>query len=374
VSIANLKFEKFKMTAIKFIFKSSVSIPQKLNHFKFILYEAKLFYMAEVEGIDGRTIAEHKEKLDKVSKEISKLIVGQKDVINGLFLGLLSNGHVLVEGVPGIAKTLLIRTLAKATGCDFKRIQFTVDLLPTDITGITAYHKDKGFYVVKGPIFTNFILADEINRAPPKTQSALLEAMGERQVTIGKETFQLPNPFFVMATQNPIESAGTYPLPEAQIDRFLLKLYMGYPSSEEEMKILKQNINLYKFEDFGIKAVITPQDIIKMQEDVKKIYVNPKVEKYCVNIVDATRNPKKYDIKLGKYIELGSSPRASIGLYIVSKANALLHGKNFVIPDFVKEIAHPVLRHRIILNYEGVAEGIKTDDIIKEILEKVPVP
>jgi MoxR-like ATPase len=330
--------------------------------------------MAEAEGMDERTISGHRAKLEQVNREISKLIVGQKDVINGMFLGLLCNGHVLVEGVPGIAKTLLIRVLAKATGCDFKRIQFTVDLLPTDITGITAYHKDKGFYVVKGPVFTNFILADEINRAPPKTQSALLEAMGERQVTIGKETFTLPNPFFVMATQNPIESAGTYSLPEAQIDRFLLKIYMDYPTSEEEIKILRKNINLYKFDEFDIKAGITPQDIINMQEDVKKIYMSQKVEQYCVNIVDATRRPKKYGIKLGKYIELGSSPRASIGLFIVSKANAVLHGKNFVIPDYVKEIAAPVMRHRMILNYEGMAEGIKTDNIVKEILEKVPIP
>ena len=330
--------------------------------------------MGEGEGIDERTIDAHREKLENVKREIGKLIVGQKEVIDGLFLGLLCNGHILVEGVPGIAKTLIIRTLAKATGCDFNRIQFTVDLLPTDITGITVYNKDKGFYVVKGPVFTNFILADEINRAPPKTQSALLEAMGERQVTIGKETFILPNPFFVMATQNPIESAGTYSLPEAQIDRFLLKLFMDYPTSDDEMKILKKNINLYKFDDFNIKAAITPQEILKMQEDTKKIYMGQKVEQYCVNLVDATRRPKKYGIKLGKYIEIGSSPRASIGLFIVSKANALVHGKNFVIPDFVKEIAHIVMRHRIILNYEGMAEGIKTDDIVKEILEKVPIP
>jgi MoxR-like ATPase len=330
--------------------------------------------MVENEGIDERTIDSHREKLEGVKREIAKLIVGQQDVVSGLFLGLLSNGHVLVEGVPGIAKTLLIRTLAKVTGCEFNRIQFTVDLLPTDITGITAYNKDKGFYVVKGPVFTNFILADEINRAPPKTQSALLEAMGEKQVTIGKETFMLPIPFFVMATMNPIESAGTYSLPEAQIDRFLLKLYMDYPTSDEEIKILKKNINLYKFEEFSIKSAISPQDIIKMQEDTKKIYMGQKVEQYCVNLVDATRRPKKYGIKLGKYIEIGSSPRASIGLFITSKANALMHGKNFVIPDFVKEIAHPIMRHRIILNYEGMAEGIKTDDIVKEILEKVPIP
>lgn len=330
--------------------------------------------MAGAEGIDERVIDSYKDKIEAIRREIAKVIVGQEEVVDGLLTGLVCNGHVLVEGVPGIAKTLIIRAIARATGCDFKRIQFTVDLLPADITGITAYHKEKGFYVVKGPVFTNFLLADEINRSPPKTQSALLEAMGERQVTIGKQTFSVPDPFFVMATQNPIESAGTYPLPEAQIDRFLLKLYMFYPDSSEELKILKRNIQLYKFENFGLKSVITPQDILKMQGDVKKIYMSKKVEQYCVNLVDATRNPKKYKIRLGKYVEWGSSPRASIGLFIVSKARAFIHGKNFVIPDFVKEIALPILRHRIILNYEGLAEGIKTDDIVKEILGKVPIP
>ncbi len=330
--------------------------------------------MVEAEGIDERVIDSYKDKLESIRKEIAKVVVGQEEVVDGLLTGLVCNGHVLVEGVPGIAKTLLIRALARVTGCDFKRIQFTVDLLPTDITGITAYHKEKGFYVVKGPIFTNFVLADEINRAPPKTQSALLEAMGERQVTIGKQTFGVPDPFFVMATQNPIEAAGTYPLPEAQVDRFLLKVYMFYPDSSEEMKILKRNIQLYKFENFGLKSVITPQDITKMQTDVKNIYMSKKVEQYCVNLVDATRNSKKYKIKLGKYVEWGSSPRASIGLFITSKARAFIHGKNFVIPDFVKEVALPILRHRIILNYEGLAEGIKTDDIVREILAKVPIP
>jgi len=330
--------------------------------------------MAEAEGITEGTVEEYSVKLETVRREISKIVVGQHDVVNGLLIGLLCNGHVLVEGVPGIAKTLLIRTLARVTGCDFKRIQFTVDLLPTDITGITAYHKDKGFYVVKGPVFTNFILADEINRAPPKTQSALLEAMGEHQVTIGKETFKLDDPFFVMATQNPIETAGTYPLPEAQVDRFLLKIYMGYPDTSEEQKILSRNINLYKFEDFGLGPVINPKDIIRMQQDVKNVYMSKKIEQYCVKLTDATRDPKKYKIKLGKYIQWGGSPRTSIGLFITSKANALIHGKNFVIPDFVKEVAHPVMRHRVLLNYEGLAEGIKTDDIVKEVLEKVPVP
>jgi len=330
--------------------------------------------MMEYEGIDNSTIEIYRDKLEKVKREIGKVVVGQEKIIDGLFLAVLSNGHILVEGVPGIAKTLLIRALASVTGGTFSRIQFTVDLLPTDITGITIYQKEKGFSVEKGPIFANFILADEINRAPPKVQSALLEAMAEHQVTIGKQTFTLPNPFFVMATQNPIETAGTYPLPEAQIDRFLLKLYMEYPSANEEIKILKQNINLYKFEEFGLRKVLQPGEIIKMQNDVKKIYMSKKIEEYCIRLVDATRNPKKYNIELGKYVEWGASPRASIGLYIVSKANALLHGKNFVIPDFVKEIAHPILRHRIILNYEGLAEGVKTDDIVKEILDKVPIP
>lgn len=330
--------------------------------------------MAEVAGIAESVVEGHMRNLETIRREISKVVVGQHEVVNGLLLGLLCNGHVLVEGVPGIAKTLLIRTLASVTGCKFKRIQFTVDLLPTDITGITAYHKEKGFYVVKGPVFTNFVLADEINRAPPKAQSALLEAMGERQVTIGKETFRLDDPFFVMATQNPIETAGTYPLPEAQVDRFLLKLYMEYPNTSEEQKILKQNINLYNFEDFGLKPVMYPDNIIKIQQDVKNIYMSKKIEQYCVNLTDATRNPKKYKIKLGRYIQWGGSPRTSIGLFVVSKANALLHGKNFVIPDFVKEVAHSIMRHRIILNYEGLAEGIKTDDIIKEVLSKVPVP
>ncbi len=327
-----------------------------------------------VETLNEAIIKSHKAKLDRIKEEISKVVVGQENVINNLLIGLLSNAHVLVEGVPGIAKTLLIRTLAKVTGCQFKRIQFTVDLLPTDITGITAYQKDKGFYIVKGPIFANFVLADEINRAPPKTQSAMLEGMGERQVTIGKETFKLPNPFFVMATQNPIETAGTYTLPEAQIDRFLFKVFMGYPTFEEEKQVLTQNISLKKFEDFKVYSVITPEDILIMQSDVKKIYLSEKIKNYIVSIVDATRNPDKYHIKLGKYIRWGSSPRGGIGLLIASKSIALVHGDQYVNPQHVKEVAHSVLRHRIILSYEGIAEKITTDDIISEILSKVPVP
>ncbi len=324
--------------------------------------------------LDESVIKEYSEKIEKIRKEISKMVVGQNDVIDKLFIGILSNGHVLIEGVPGVAKTLLIRTLAKTVGSKFNRIQFTVDLLPTDITGITSYNVEtKEFYVVKGPIFANFLLADEINRAPPKTQSAMLEVMAERQCTIGKETFPVPDPFFVLATQNPIETAGTYNLPEAQIDRFLLKVFMPYPEMGDEKKILDQNINIHKFDDFDIKTVIQGSEIIKMQQDTKKVFLNEKIEDYIVKIVDATRNPDKYKLKLGQYIEWGCSPRASIGLFITSKAAAMINGRTYVTPNDVKEVALPVMRHRIIPNYEGMAEGIKTDDIIKEILKKIPI-
>ena len=309
-----------------------------------------------------------------IKKEISKIIVGQDSTVNALLVGLLSNGHILVEGIPGIAKTLLIRALSQTTGGVFSRIQFTVDLLPTDITGITAYNPQKGFYVVKGPIFANFLLADAINRAPAKVQSALLEAMQERQTTIGKQTFPMMNPFFVMATQNPIETSGTYPLPEAQIDRFLFKLYMGYPTLENEKKVLRQNIQLKKFEEYNIMPIISPQKLLEMQKAVQEVYLGEEIEKYIIRIVDSTRNSKDYNVEMGKYIQWGGSPRASIGLYIASKANAFMQGSSFVTPQHVKEIAYPILRHRIILNYEGLADDIKSDSIIKEILAKVPIP
>ncbi|MBR9676416.1 MoxR family ATPase [Candidatus Woesearchaeota archaeon] len=288
-------------------------------------------------------------------------------------MAMVCNGHVLVEGVPGIGKTLLVRALSKIMHLDYSRIQFTPDLLPTDIIGITAYDETKGFYVVKGPIFTNFILADEINRAPPKVQSALLEAMQEYQTTIGKETFKLPVPFFVMATQNPLESLGTYTLPEAQIDRFLFKLKMTYPTISEEAQILEKNMTIFKFEDFKLTPVLNAELINKLQELVKKIYLDKKVEEYIVRIIDCTRNPLKYSVNLGKYIQYGSSPRATIALYIASKANALLNGRTYVTPHDIKEIAHITLRHRIILNYEGLAEEIDIDTIIDEVLAQVPI-
>jgi MoxR-like ATPase len=319
-------------------------------------------------------IPEYRQTIRAIKAEVGKVVVGQEKPLDNMISGLLANGHILVEGVPGVAKTLLIRALSAATGGIFSRIQFTVDLLPTDITGLTAYDEKKGFYVIKGPVFANFLLADEINRAPPKVQSATLEAMAEKQVTIGKQTFPMMNPFFVLATENPIETSGTYPLPEAQVDRFLFKIRMGYPTFEEEKDVIKKNIQLKGFDEYGIKAVTTPQKIVEMQDTVKKVYLSREIEHYIVQIVDATRNPQKYGIELGKYIEWGASPRASIFLFIASKACAMIRGDTFVTPSHIKDVAHNVLRHRIILNYEGIGENIDTDKIVSEILSKVPVP
>lgn len=315
-----------------------------------------------------------KSDLDRVRKEIAKVIVGQEKVIDGLLRALLANGHVLIEGVPGIAKTLVIRVLAQSTGSKFKRIQFTPDLLPTDIVGITSYEKQKGFFVIKGPIFSNFVLADEINRAPPKVQSALLEAMQEKQATIGKETFPMDEPFFVLATQNPIETLGTYPLPEAQVDRFLFKLEMGYPSKEEEKNIIEQNINIRAFEEYKLNPALSPKAIIEMQSITKNIAHSDKIKEYIVELVNSTRHHEKYGIKLGKYIELGASPRASINLFIAAKADALLKGDSYIKPQHVKNVAYDILRHRITLNYLAQAEETKVEDIISEILAKVPIP
>lgn len=318
-------------------------------------------------------IRSYQRDLNNIKKEMKKLVVGQDKAIHVLLRAILADGHVLIEGLPGTAKTIIMRALANATGCNTSRIQFTVDLLPTDITGITAYNKEKGFYVVKGPIFANFILADEINRAPPKVQSALLEAMQEKQTTIGKQTFSMMKPFFVMATQNPIESSGVYPLPEAQLDRFLFKMFIGYPNLDEEEIIIDQNITIKKFEDFNIGPVITQSRLIHMQNDTKNILVNNKIKTYIVRLVDATRNPTKYGIKSGNYVEYGASPRAAISLAIAARAEALLNGKSYVVPQYIKEVAHDVLRHRIILTYEGLAKKITTDEIIEEVLKKVKI-
>ena len=309
--------------------------------------------------------------VNKIEKEISKIIVGQEEVIRGILRAILCEGHVLVEGVPGTAKTLIIRAMAKILGCEMKRVQFTVDLLPTDISGITTYNPKKGFGIEKGPIFANFVIADEINRSPPKTQSALLEAMQERNVTIGKTTFSLPKPFFVMATENPIETSGVYSLPEAQVDRFLFKLLITYPNFKEEVKVLEQNINLKRFEDFSIKRILNPSKIINLQKEVKKVYGSEAIQDYIVRIVSETRDK---NFEYARYISYGASPRASISLYIASKAEALLNGRDYVIPHDVKKIAFDVLRHRIILNYEAEADKVTTDKIIEQILQKVNAP
>lgn len=312
-------------------------------------------------------------KFDEVRKEISKIVVGQHKIVSDFLEAVLANGHILVEGVPGLAKTLLVRTISIVTGCVFSRIQFTPDLLPTDIIGITMYEEGKGFYSVKGPVFANFVLADEINRAPPKVQSALLEAMQEKQVTIGKETFLLPKPFIVMATQNPVENLGTYTLPEAQVDRFLFKLLIQYPHFEDELEILHKNMTTHDFSDFEISPVLSDTEITDMQQIVKRVYLDKRLENYLVSIVEATRNPEKYNLELGKYINYGGSPRSTIALFIASKAHAAINGRPYVIPDDIKGVAHNVLRHRILLNYEGQAENIKVESIIDEILKKVHI-
>lgn len=323
-------------------------------------------------GKEGLEIEEKEivKLISRVKKEVAKVVVGQEETIDAFICALLCDGHVLLEGVPGIAKTLIVKTLAEASGCDSKRIQFTVDLLPSDILGITTYTPERGFETIKGPIFSNFIVADEINRSPPKTQSALIEAMQEKQVTIGKETFKLPLPFFVMANNNPLEVSGVYTLPEAQIDRFLFKLLIEYPKNEEEKKIMSENITLKKFEDFNIRPILSAEKLLMMQKVTKEIYVDEKIKDYIVRIIDKTR---KKDFENGHYIEWGGSPRANIGLYIASKAWALMKGRNYVTPKDVQDIAHYVLRHRIILNYRAKAEKITSDTIIDEILGMVDI-
>ena len=326
--------------------------------------------MEKKERPDAKEVSQMGDKLKALKLEIAKVISGQKEVVHSLIRGLICNGHVFVEGVPGTAKTLIVKVLGMVSGCDTKRVQFTVDLLPTDILGLTIY-RNNDFEVIKGPVFTNFLIADEINRSPPKTQSALLEAMQEKQVTLGRETFVLPKPFFVMATANPIEQAGVYSLPEAQLDRFLFKVKIGYPTKKDEKTIIKSNIDLVDLKDFGIKKIISPSEIIEMQKIVKNIYLSEEIENYILEIVEATRDKK---IKHARYIEWGASPRASIALFIASKAEALMSGRNFVTPADVKDVAFEVLRHRLILNFEAESANITTDHVIKEILEEIPAP
>jgi MoxR-like ATPase len=311
--------------------------------------------------------------VDLLFSEIGKVIVGQKAMVERLVVGLLANGHILLEGVPGLAKTLAIKTLASAINAKFQRIQFTPDLLPADLIGTMIYNqKESNFFIRKGPIFANFILADEINRAPAKVQSALLEAMQERQVTIGQSTFMLDEPFLVLATQNPIEQEGTYPLPEAQVDRFMLKIKITYPQRDEEIKIMRQNVDTSPFE---VNPVITPQDILKAREMVHNVYIDEKIEKYILDIVFATRNPRDFGLeRLSDLISYGASPRASINLALGSKVMAFIKRRGYVIPEDVRAICFDVLRHRIAVTYEAEAEEINSEYIIQEILNKIEVP
>lgn len=304
---------------------------------------------------------------------MDRRIVGQKHLVDSLLIALLCNGHVLLEGVPGLAKTLAIKTLAQLVAAKYNRIQFTPDLLPADVIGTLIYSvKNESFEVKKGPIFANFVLADEINRAPAKVQSALLEAMQERQVTIGDETFLLDNPFLVMATQNPIEQEGTYPLPEAQTDRFLLKVVIGYPNKDEEKQIIRQNIS---GKQEPVTPVIDPKEILEVQKIVEKIYIDEKIENYIVDIVFATREPVKYGLSdLQSIIAYGASPRASISLAKAARAYAFLRGRGYVIPEDVRAVCHDVMRHRIGLTYEAEANNISTDDVINDIVDKIAVP
>ena len=329
------------------------------------------------ESIDIRELNERIERqsafVTNLTTGMDQIIVGQKHLVESLLIGLLSDGHVLLEGVPGLAKTLAIKTLASLIDAQYSRVQFTPDLLPADVIGTMVYsQKDESFQVKKGPIFANFVLADEINRAPAKVQSALLEAMQERQVTIGKQTFPLPEPFLVLATQNPIEQEGTYPLPEAQVDRFMLKVVIDYPKLEEEKLIIRQNIN---GEKFNVKPILKADEILEARKVVRQVYLDEKIERYIVDIVFATRYPEKYDLKeLKDMIGFGGSPRASINLALAARTYAFIKRRGYVIPEDVRAVAHDVLRHRIGLTYEAEASNMTSDEIISKILYKVEVP
>ena len=329
------------------------------------------------EAIDIRELNERIERqsafVTNLMEGMNQVIVGQKHLIESLLIGLLSDGHILLEGVPGLAKTLAIKTLASLIDSKYSRVQFTPDLLPADIIGTMIYsQKDERFVTNKGPIFANFVLADEINRAPAKVQSALLEAMQERQVTLGKETFPLPSPFLVMATQNPIEQEGTYPLPEAQVDRFMLKVLIDYPKLEEEKKIIRQNISGEKIE---VRPILKSEDILEARKVVRQVYLDEKIEQYIADIIFATRYPEQYDLKeLKNLIGFGCSPRASINLALAARSYAFIKRRGYVIPEDVRAVAHDVLRHRIGLTYEAEATNVTSDEIVSKILNKVEVP
>lgn len=326
----------------------------------------------DIKELNAR-IERHSAFVDTVVMGMNRNIVGQKHLIDSLLIGLLSDGHILLEGVPGLAKTLAIKTLAQLLDADFKRIQFTPDLLPADVVGTLIYNqKNEEFTVKRGPVFSNFILADEINRAPAKVQSALLEAMQEKQVSIGDDTFKLPSPFLVMATQNPIEQEGTYPLPEAQVDRFMLKVIVNYPKKEEEQQIIRQNL---EWEREAIKPVISTSEIIEARKLVKSVYMDEKIERYIVDIVFATRFHEEFGLKkLKGMISYGASPRASINMALAAKAYAFIKRRGYVIPEDIRAVAHDVLRHRIGLSYEAEANSMTSEEIINDILNAIEVP
>ncbi len=324
-------------------------------------------------GLINERVKEESGFITALRSEIGKVVVGQTYLVDRLIIGLLSNGHVLLEGVPGLAKTLTVKTLAASLNTSFQRIQFTPDLLPADVIGTQVYSpKDGAFTTRKGPIFANIILADEINRAPAKVQSALLEAMQERQVTIGQQTFPLPQPFLVLATQNPIEQEGTYPLPEAQVDRFMLKLKITYPSIEEERKILDAMAVTDK--KLNVNAVVQPDHILAARRVVDEIYVDDKIKDYILSIIFATREPDKYRLDIKPYLRYGASPRATIYLTLGARAHAFLNGRGYVTPQDVKSVAPDVLRHRLLVSYEAEAEDLTSDDIVAKILNALPVP
>ena len=325
----------------------------------------------EIQDLSERA-QKYAEKLDGVLDESHKVIIGQQDALKKILISIIADGHVLLESVPGLAKTLMVKTMANIFNVDHVRIQFTPDLLPADIVGTKIYKNVSGSFITqKGPIFHNFVLADEINRAPPKVQSALLEAMQERNVSIHGETYELKKPFLVLATQNPIENEGTYKLPEAQVDRFALKILIDYPSKQEELEIIERNSS----ENTNtIKSIISPSEILEIQKFNEKIYADNVITEYIADIVNATRNPKEYDLDLENMIEFGASPRASIWLMRASKAHALFNGRGFIIPEDVKAVAHEVLRHRIILTFEAEANGINPDKVIDFVLEKISSP
>lgn len=316
---------------------------------------------------------QYSEKISAIRQEVHKGLVGQEKLLDGLLIAMIANGHVLIEGVPGLAKTRAVNLLANLSGCKFKRIQFTPDLMPADIVGSQIYNQNTGKFVTRaGPVFTNFCLADEINRAPAKVQSALLETMQERQVTIADKTHPLPKPFFVFATQNPVEQEGTYPLPEAQLDRFLMKLIVDYPTREEEEDIVKLVIQETELPE--LQTLLSEEAIIQLQNKCREVFIEESLIAYITSIVDATRDPKKYNLDLAESIEYGASPRGSISLATCARASALIQGRDKVIPEDIKDVAVPVLRHRIILTYYAEAEGMKTDEVVLKILDTIQVP